>query len=115
MNHPKGEESTGASDACSLMYHLSSKALYCGRASPDKLRPGRTFEGPGPVRRVPALSLCLEEFGAVGRRGAEVLAPELGDHPSARRPLQKAELQQVRLVHVLDRVLFLAERDCKRR
>src|SRR2546428_13496400 len=97
MNHPKGEESTTAGEPCSPTYHLSSKALYCGRASPDKLRPGRTFEGPGPVRRVPALSLCLKEFGAVGCRGAEVLAPELGDHPSAGRPLQKTRLQQGRL------------------
>src|SRR2546423_11087625 len=46
MNHPMGEESTRAGEPCSPTYHLSSKALYCGRASPDKLRPGRTFEGP---------------------------------------------------------------------
>src|SRR5688500_9252187 len=43
MNHPKGEESTVVGQACSLTYHLSSTALNCGRASPEKLRPGRTF------------------------------------------------------------------------
>src|SRR6266540_4935566 len=43
MNHPKGEESTILGEPCSLTYHLSSTALYCGRASPDKLRLGRTF------------------------------------------------------------------------
>src|SRR6266566_453297 len=43
MNHPKGEESTNLGQSCSLTYHLSSKALFCGRASPEPLRPGRTF------------------------------------------------------------------------
>jgi hypothetical protein len=37
-------------------------------------------------------------------RGADVLAPEGGDDAAARRALQEAELQQVRLVDVLDRV-----------
>ena len=35
--------------------------------------------------------------------------------PSARRPLDEAELEQVRLVDVLDRVRLLAERDRERR
>ena len=38
-------------------------------------------------------------------------ATEVGDHAAARRPLEEAELQQVRLVDVLDRVGLLAERD----
>src|SRR6266511_6462912 len=55
MNHPKGEESTGVGEACSFTYHLSSSAQNCGGASPEKLRPGRTFKGSEPKRRVPAL------------------------------------------------------------
>jgi hypothetical protein len=38
-----------------------------------------------------------------------VLTPELGDHPSARCPLQEAELEEIRLVDVLDRVGLLTE------
>src|SRR6266511_831137 len=42
-------------------------------------------------------------------------APELGDNTSARRALDEPELQQVRLVDVLDRVRLLAESDGERR
>ena len=60
---------------------------------------------------------ALEE--TVGRRGlhpaADVLPPELGDDAAPRRALQEAELEKVRLVHVLDRVRLLAERDGERR
>jgi hypothetical protein len=45
----------------------------------------------------------------------EVLAAELGDDPAARCPLQKPWLEEERLVHVLDRLRFLAERDSERR
>ena len=44
-----------------------------------------------------------------------MLAAELGDDPPARRALEEAELEQVRLVDVLDRVGLLAERDGERR
>ena len=44
-----------------------------------------------------------------------MLAAEVGDDAAARRALDEAELQQVRLVHVLDRVRLLAERDRQRR
>ena len=42
-------------------------------------------------------------------------AAELGDDASARRALQESELEQVRLVDVLDRLRLLAERDRERR
>ena len=44
-----------------------------------------------------------------------MLATELRHDPAARRPLEEAELEQVRLVDVLDRVRFLAQRDGQRR
>ena len=44
-----------------------------------------------------------------------MLAPEVGDHPPARGPLEEPELQEVRLVDILDRVGLLAERDRERR
>src|SRR6266516_4589868 len=42
--------------------------------------------------------------------GTEVGAAERGDRAAAGRPLDEAELQEVRLVHVLDRVRLLPER-----
>src|SRR5688572_15754357 len=36
------------------------------------------------------------------------------DHPTTRRPLEEAELEEVRLVHVLDRVGLLPERHGER-
>ena len=42
-------------------------------------------------------------------------AAELRDRAAARRALDEAELQEVRLVHVLDRVGLLAERRGERR
>ena len=47
--------------------------------------------------------------------GPTCSTPELGDDAPARRPLQEAELEQVRLVDVLDRVRLLAERHRERR
>src|SRR5581483_6936145 len=49
------------------------------------------------------------------RPGSEVRLSELGDDAAAGRPLQEAELQQVGLVDVLDRLGLLPERDRKRR
>src|ERR687888_402073 len=45
-----------------------------------------------------------------GGGGAEMPIGELGGHPPPRGPLQEPELQQVRLVHVLDRLGLLAHR-----
>jgi hypothetical protein len=45
----------------------------------------------------------------------EVRAPERGDHPAARGALEKAELQQVRLVDVFDRLRLFPERHRERR
>src|SRR5579859_5822455 len=47
-------------------------------------------------------------------RCAEMLAAELRDRAAARRALDEAELQQIRLVDVLDRVGLLAERNSER-
>src|SRR5438046_2116826 len=59
-------------------------------------------------------TLLKEAVGAVVRGGGpDVLAAELRHDPAARRPLQEAELEQIRLVDVLDRVGLLAERDRK--
>ncbi len=44
-----------------------------------------------------------------------MLAAQRGNHPPARRALQEAELEQIRLVDVFDRVRLLAERDRERR
>ena len=55
-----------------------------------------------------------EERVGVGS-GADVLAPELRHDAAARRALQEAELEQVRLVDVLDRVRLLADRGGERR
>ena len=52
----------------------------------------------------------LEEARLDGLR-ARAGAAELRQDPPARRPLDEAALEQVRLVHVLDRVRLLAERD----
>src|SRR5919202_1791330 len=58
----------------------------------------------------------LEQARGVGLGGAaDVLAAELRDRPAARRPLDEPELEQVRLVDVLDRVGLLAERHGKGR
>src|SRR5918999_1767818 len=56
-----------------------------------------------------------EAVRAAAARRADVDAAELRDHAAARRALQEAELEQVRLVDVLDRVGLLPERDRERR
>src|SRR5439155_7554941 len=63
----------------------------------------------------PGPRAASSEQGFAGGDGAEVGASQLGDDAPAWRPLDEPELKQVRLVHVLDRVPLLAERDCKRR
>src|SRR5581483_6988265 len=42
-------------------------------------------------------------------------AAEIGDDPPTRRPLQEAELEQIRLVDIFDRLCLLAEGDRERR
>src|SRR5205814_128657 len=56
------------------------------------------------------VSVRLEQRRFVCRR-ADVLTAELRDDSAAGGSLQEAELEQVRLVDVLDRVRFLAEGD----
>src|SRR4051794_2362627 len=51
----------------------------------------------------------------VFRRSADVRAAELRDDSPSRGALDEAELQEKGLVHVLDRVRFLAERHRERR
>src|SRR5207248_2225037 len=65
--------------------------------------------------RRPASRCRSEELRLAGRRGADVRSAELRDRAAARRALDEAELQQVRLVDVLDRLLLLAERGGQRR
>src|SRR5581483_10190349 len=60
--------------------------------------------------RVPRPQYPLEERRPLADR-TDVLAPEQRDDAAARRALQEAELEQVRLVDVLDRLRLLAERD----
>src|SRR6266550_2655292 len=45
--------------------------------------------------------------GALGHRQAEMAEPTLRHHSTPRRSLDQALLEEVRLVHVLDRVLLL--------
>src|ERR671935_1525661 len=53
--------------------------------------------------------------GVFGARSADVRAAGVGDHAAARGALDEAELEEVRLVDVLDRLLLLAEGDGERR
>src|SRR4029079_7615402 len=56
----------------------------------------------------------LEQPPVIGQR-TEVRPPEIGDHATARRALEEAELEQERLVDVFDGLCFLTERNRKRR
>src|SRR5437588_9219688 len=74
------------------------------------------------ARRTPRAGLperasrCRSEELRLGRRRCtDMGAAELRDRAAARRPLDEAELEQVRLVDVLDRLLLLAERRRERR
>ncbi|CAM2144510.1 hypothetical protein PT2222_160067 [Paraburkholderia tropica] len=62
------------------------------------------------LRRVRLPVGAARVAGVVGHRQAEVAIGELRGHASARRALQKALLDQIRLKHVLDRVALLADR-----
>src|SRR5262245_11985222 len=75
-------------------------------------RPTRSSSGPAAPGVQSCVDTRLEEPLGHGllRLPADVLPPQLGDDPAARRALEEAELEQVRLVDVLDRVLLLAER-----
>src|SRR5438067_5467431 len=65
------------------------------------------------TERTVATRAILEQLRVFGC--AEMRAAELRDRAAARRALDEAELQEIRLVHVLDRVGLLAERDGERR
>src|SRR5215207_2003373 len=53
--------------------------------------------------------------GALGHRDAQVVEAALGHHPAPRSPLDQALLEEIRLVHVLDRVLLLVDGRRERR
>src|SRR5688500_8312964 len=59
--------------------------------------------------RTGVMAPLLEEALVHGRGRACVLAPELRHDAATRCPLDQAELEEVRLVDVLDRVLLLPE------
>src|SRR5262249_11910594 len=60
----------------------------------------------------PEVGHDLEQaIGARDLNRGDVREAEVGDDAATRRPLDEAELEQVRLVDVLDRVRLLAERD----
>ena len=77
------------------------------------IRPTNSSRGPA----APGVQICVDtlEEAVGGLVDAQVLAPESGDHPAARRSLEEPELEEVRLVDVLDGVALLAERDRERR
>ena len=56
----------------------------------------------------------LEQAVGLCRR-TQVLAAESSDRPAPRRPLEEAELEEIRLVDVLDRVRLLSKRNRERR
>ena len=85
--------------------------------------PRRSPPRPPPARRAshrPGSSARRLAEQAVIVRGRRVRVPEVGtpepcDHAPARRPLQQALLQQIRLVDVLDRAAILPDRVGQRR
>src|SRR5439155_19929723 len=83
------------------------------RRAPPRTPPSRDADarrGPRAALRRPASRSRSEELHLCRRRGSDVRASELRDRAAARRALDEAELEQIRLVDVLDRLLLLAER-----
>src|SRR5205085_7204544 len=78
---------------------------------PDATARRRPRAGP----RRPASRSRSKELLLSRRRGPDVRAPEFRDRAAPRRALDEPELEQIGLVDVLDRLLFLAERRRKRR
>ena len=126
MTKPKpgsGESESSAKRAPSASSTLrrSARSTPASRAKArDRARCSRADElVAAGRRRMPGsqTSVTAHENRPVVALGGrpEVRAPELGDDPPARRALEEAELEQVRLVDVLDRVGLLAERDRERR
>src|SRR5436309_9790622 len=58
---------------------------------------------------IAARPLRLEELLLRGRARADVRPAELGQDAAARRPLEKAQLEQIGLADVFDRVRLLAQ------
>ena len=85
---------------------LREGARSCGAARSTNASCGPSATG---------VQIPLRRASPRRRRRADVRAAELRDRAPARRALDEAELQQVRLVDVLDRVRLLAERRGERR
>src|SRR5207302_3053383 len=75
--------------------------------------PGRRTRRAG--RRRPGYRSRSEELRLGHGSDADVRATKLRDRAPSRRALDEAQLQEIRLVHVLDRLLLLAERRGERR
>src|SRR5436305_1070658 len=78
------------------------------RSTKRSAAPTESAAEPGPAG---VMVTVWSEEGRRLARAADVRATELGDDASARCPLQEPQLEQVRLVDVLDRLRLLAERD----
>ena len=85
------------------------------RTAPGDQRDPRTA-GWRSIRGITSAGRRSEEARVARRRGQpQVGVPGRRDDPAARRPLEQAQLEQVRLVDVLERVGLLADRDGQRR
>src|SRR6187200_1541143 len=76
--------------------------------------PTHTSSPPATIKNLPSsvIRASLEELAlrtTVGSRHTEVTVGLQGGKPPARRPLQVALLNQVRLIHVFYRTLLLAD------
>src|ERR1019366_8713752 len=60
-------------------------------------------------RTIPRASSGSEELRLDRRSRADVCTPELRDRAPAWRELDEAQLQQIRLIDILDRLLLLTE------
>ena len=98
--------------------HLDDRLLELalGREAPDlRVDPADEIFVRACLPGRPDLARLEERFSARPRGCAEVRAAQLRHDPAARGALEEAQLEQVGLVDVLDRVSLLAERDGERR
>ena len=104
-----GVQSSGTNGA----YRATVPRVPGSRHSANRATPGASARR----RRLPGGCAARPGRLSDGCRSAapDVRAAELRDHAAARGALDEAELEQVRLVDVLDRVRLLAERDGERR
>src|SRR5690348_11015949 len=88
---------------------IRQRAAAIATAAAGAASIGRAYAAPV-TKSWRACSELPEELRVVGSRDADVRAAERRDRAAARRALDEAELQEVRLVDVLDRLLLLTER-----